>query len=179
MRFMSKMIDKVLKWSRHPKAAGYLGVLSFIDASVFPVSPMFMFIPMSFASPQNTFWYATLGTIGSILGGIIGYALGFFAFDLLMHPFLEWMGYLPLYESASQWFQQYGFWAVLFGCFSPIPYKIFTIGAGALHLHFGLFLLASSLGRFCRFFIIGALIWWGGPKLEPLLRRTLIRFGYY
>lgn len=173
MRILSQMYEKVLQWSRHPKAARYLGILSFIDSSIFPVSPMFMFIPMSFAAPHRTFWFATLATIGSILGGIIGYALGYFAFDVLMQPFFEWMGYLSIYDSAVQWFQRFGFWAVLFGCFSPIPYKVFTIGAGALQLHFGLFILASALGRFLRFFVIGALIWWWGPKVEPFLNRML------
>lgn len=175
MRFFIKAYEKVIQWSKHPKAAKYLTILSFIDASVFPVSPMFMFVPMAFAHPKNTFFYAWLGTLGSILGGIVGYGLGYFAFDMLMRPFLEWMGYLPLYHNALQWFQEYGFWAVLFGCFSPIPYKVFTIGAGMLQLQFGLFLVATAAGRFLRFFIIGFLIWWGSPKMETFLRKTFTR----
>lgn len=176
MRFILNLYEKVMVWSRHPKAARYLGILSFIDASFFPVSPMFMFVPMAFAHPQRTFWYAGLATLGSILGGVLGYLLGLFAFDVVMEPLLNWMGYHSLYQSAILSFQRWGFWAVLLGCFSPIPYKVFTIGAGVMQLNFGLFLLASAFGRFLRFFVTGAIIWWGGPKMEPFLRRTLTRF---
>lgn len=173
-QWLAKLYNKVLEWSRHRHAPRYLAIVSFIDSSFFPVSPMFMFIPMSFAHPSRTFWYATIGTLGSILGGMLGYCLGVFAFDALVAPFLQWMGYETFYHSALQAFEQWGFWAVLVGCFSPIPYKIFTIGAGVMQLNFPLFLIASSLGRFLRFFVVGCIIWWGGPKVETVLRRLLL-----
>lgn len=178
MGFVMKLYDKVLMWSRHPKATRYLGFVSFVDASVFPISPLFMLIPMSYAEPHRAFSFARITTFMSILGGIVGYALGYFASETLVTPFIQWMGYTESYNLAIQWFQVWGFWAILLACFSPvIPYKIFTIGAGVLQFHFGTFLIASIVGRTLRFSIIAALIWWGGPKVEPWLRRMLVKFS--
>lgn len=147
-------------------------MVSFLDSSIFPISPMFLLVPMIFAKPQRAFLYAGITTLSSVLGGIVGYILGFTLFELIMQPFLEMMGYIELYNSALQWFQQWGFWAVFFACFSPIPYKIFTIGAGVMQLDILGFLLASTCGRSLRFFLTAVLVRWGGPKLEPLLRRS-------
>ncbi len=81
------------------------------------------------------------------------------------------MGYTDVYLSALEWFQDWGFWAIVLAALSPVPYKIFTIGAGVLQLNFPGFLLASFLGRALRFFLIAAAIYWGGPKMEVLFKR--------
>lgn len=178
MQLFAKLYKKVIEWSKHKHAPGYLTLVSFIDSSFFPVSPMVMFVPMCIASPARTFSYAGLGTLGSIAGGVIGYLLGIFAFDAIVAPFLHWMGYEALYQAALQSFERWGFWAVLIGCFSPIPYKIFTIGAGVMQLNFFLFLLASSIGRFLRFFGVGLgilLSLWLGPKIKPILQKLFSR----
>jgi len=179
-RFLIAWYDKVLGWSKHPKGSFYLGLVSFIDASLFPVSPLFMFLPMSFAEPKRAFQYASIAIVASILGGMLGYALGLFAFELVVNPFMNFMGYQRYYQLATEWVGAWGFWAIVVGCVTPIiPYKIFTIGAGIMQLHFGGFLLASILGRSTRFLVIGALIRWGGPKIEPFLRRTLVKISNY
>ncbi len=175
---LEKLYETVMRWSRHPNAIYYLGFLSFIDASLFPISPNFMLIPMSFAKPNRAFIFALMTLCGSVLGGISGYLLGFFAFKTIVHPFLEFMGYMSSYQAALLSFNQWGYWAIFVGCFSPfIPYKIFTIGAGVMQLNLGWFLLASTLGRALRFFIIAGVIAWGGPKMEPFLRRKLGRMA--
>jgi membrane protein YqaA with SNARE-associated domain len=177
---MLSWYDKVLNWSRHPKATRYLAFLSFIDASLFPISPLFMFLPMSFAHPKRAFLFAAITTVASLIGGAVGYALGFFAFEWLGEPFIALMGYQDYYQMALVWFQNWGFLAIIIGCLSPfIPYKIFTIGAGVMQLNFGWFLLASAIGRILRFFLIAAVIRWGGPRVEPYLRKTLIRISEY
>lgn len=178
--FLVNLYDKVLAWSKHPKAVWYMGFVSFIDASLFPVSPLFMLLPMSFAEPKLAFRYANITIITSILGGMVGYALGLFAYEAFINPFIAMMGYTRYYEMALLWFQNWGFWAILFGCLSPmIPYKIFTIGAGVMKLNFGWFLLASMVGRIMRFWIIASLIRWGGPRFEPILRKTLLKISNY
>ena len=171
MLLLRRCYQKVLAWSRHPKAVHYLAFVSFVDSSLFPVSPAFMFIPMAFAKPTRAFWYAGVCTLSSVLGGILGYFLGFFAFETLIEPFIAWMGYTVWYQKALEWFQEWGFWAIFVAGFSPIPYKIFTIGAGVLQLNFPGFLLASCLGRTVRFFLMAAAIRWGGPTIEALFRR--------
>jgi len=179
-RFLVSWYDKVLSWSKHPKAAWYLGFVSFVDSSLFPISPLFMILPMSVSEPKRAFYFANIAIVASVLGGMLGYALGLFAFDLIISPFITLMGYSHYYDLAMQWFQNWGFWAILFGCISPIiPYKIFTIGAGVLQLHFGWFLLASLLGRMLRFWIIAAILRWGGPKFEPLFRKTLLKISNF
>lgn len=173
MRFLAFFYQKVLLWSRHPKAVYYLAWVSFVDSSVFPVSPAFMFVPMAFAKPSCAFWYAWVCTLSSVLGGIVGYLLGYFAFEMLLEPFVQWMGYTMFYEQALRWFQDWGFWAIFVAGLSPIPYKIFTISAGVLQLNFPGFILASFLGRMLRFFLMAAALRWGGPKVEPILRRMV------
>lgn len=179
MRFLSVFsvfYDKVLEWSSHPKASRYLAFVSFVDSSVFPVSPLFMLLPMAYAKPERAFGLAWTCIVWSVLGGIIGYFLGFFAFEVFLEPFINRMGYAESYRVAMVWFQEWGFWAIFLACLSPIiPYKIFTIAAGVLQLNFPGFLVASFLGRSLRFFLIAAVIRFGGPKVEPFVRRTLAR----
>ncbi len=179
-RFLVSWYDKILLWSKHPKACWYLGFISFIDASLFPLSPLFMVLPMSFSEPTRAFYFAAIVIGSSFLGGMIGYSLGFFAFEALIGPFIQWMGYSAYYEMAMQWFQQWGYAAIVFGCLTPfIPYKIFTIGAGVMQLHFGGFLIASFLGRALRFLLIASIIRWGGPRFEPIFRKTLMKISNY
>lgn len=173
MRFLNKLYQKALLWSNHPKAIYHLAWVSFVDSSVFPLSPAFMFIPMSFAKPERAFWYAWVCSISSVLGGIVGYALGYMAFETLLEPFIRFMGYTAFYEQALVWFQDWGFWAIFLAGLSPIPYKIFTIGAGVLQLNFMGFIIASFLGRMLRFFLMAAVLRWGGPRVLPFLRRMI------
>ena len=172
--FLLKWYEKALDWSRHPKAVWYLGILSFIDASLFPISPIVMILPMSFADPKRSYYFALIAILGSFFGGIVGYCIGFFAYELIVEPFIHWMGYAQYYKTAMQWFEESGPWAIFFGCFAPLaPYKIFTIGAGALQLDFLSFLISSILGRTGRFLLIASVIRFGGPKVEPLLRKIM------
>lgn len=178
--FIVTIYDKVMQWSKHPKANRYLALVGFIDASLFPISPLFMLLPMSFAEPTRAFYLALIVIVASFLGGIVGYALGYFAFEAIISPFIQMMGYTEYYQMMLHWFQEWGFWAILFGCFTPfIPYKIFTIGAGILQLELGWFLLASAIGRMLRFLAIATVICWGGPKFEPLLRKLLVKVSNY
>ncbi len=179
-RFLISWYDKALAWSKHPKAVWYLGLVSFVDASVFPISPLFMFLPMSFAEPRKAFYFGAIIIFTSFMGGIVGYGLGYFAYEAIIQPFIEWMGYARHYQMAVEWFQSWGFWAILFGCLTPfIPYKIFTISSGVMQLAFSWFLIATIVGRSLRFLLIAALIRWGGPKIEPLLRKTLIKISNF
>ncbi len=176
--FLIHWYEKVLKWSTHPKAPYYLGLVSFVDASLFPISPLFMILPMSFAAPHRAFFFASIAIFASFFGGIVGYTLGYFAFEAIVGPFIEFMGYENSYLMAMEWFDEWGFWAILVGCVTPvIPYKIFTIGSGVMQLNFGWFLVASLLGRSIRFLLIATIIRCGGPKFEPFLRRVLVKIG--
>lgn len=174
LRFLLTTYEKILEWSLHPKALWYLALVSFLDSSLFPISPNFMLFPMSFAKPNRAFYFAIVTIVASIIGGLVGYGLGYFAFESLLKPFFSMMGYIEYYQKTVQWFEIRGFWAIFWGCLTPIiPYKIFTIGAGVMQLDLGWFLLTSALGRSIRFFLIAALIFWGGPKVEPYIQKML------
>ncbi len=178
MGLFTRLYDAALRWSRHPHAPRYLAVLSFAESSFFPVPPDVMLMPMSLAKPARAMWFATLTTLASVLGGVAGYAIGYFALDLVA-PLIEQGGrWAPAYNKASDWFQEWGFWAVLIAGFSPIPYKVFTISAGALTMSFIPFVLASAVGRGARFFLGAGLLSWGGAAMEARIRLYVERIGW-
>jgi membrane protein YqaA with SNARE-associated domain len=166
-----------MKWSRHPHAPRYLAGLSFAESSFFPIPPDVMLAPMSLAQPSRAWFYAGLTTIASVIGGILGYFIGLFAFDLIEPLLMDW-GYWDGYIAAKQWFERWGFWAVFLAGFSPIPYKIFTITAGVVVMPFVPFLIASLIGRGARFFLVAALMAWGGARMERALHRYVDRLGW-
>ncbi len=172
-----KLYDKALLWSKHRHAAKYLCVLSFAESSFFPVPPDVMLAPMALAQPDKAFRFALLTTIASVLGGVFGYAIGYFLFDRL-EPWLQTTQYWESYLIAQSWFKDWGFWAVFVAGFSPIPYKVFTIAAGAMNMVFLPFVLASAIGRGGRFFLVAMLLAAGGAKLESKLREYMDRLGW-
>ncbi len=177
MRIFSVLMDKVLEWSKHPKAPWFLGCLSFAESSFFPIPPDVMLAPMVLAKPESAWRLAGITTIASVFGGMAGFAIGVFALDMI-EPYLQQWGYWETYEHARAWFVEWGFWAVFVAGFSPIPYKIFTIAAGAMSMLFVPFLIASAVGRGARFFLVAGLIAWGGPKFEAKLRQYVDVIGW-
>ncbi len=177
MRIFSKLYDKMLVWSAHPHAPWYLGILSFAESSFFPIPPDVMLAPMTLARPAAGWRLATLTTVTSVLGGTLGYLIGFLAFETVQPFIVEW-GYEPAYLQAVAWFNDWGFWAIFIAGFSPIPYKVFTISAGALHMVFAPFVIASFIGRGGRFFLVAGLIRWGGTRMEAQLRRYVDVIGW-
>lgn len=178
MRLFSSLYDRVMAWSRHPHAPWYLGGLSFAESSFFPIPPDVMLAPMSMAQPKRAWEYALLTTVASVLGGLLGYAIGVFAFELVEPLVGEGGRYHERFAAAEAWFAEWGIWAVFIAGFSPIPYKIFTITAGVLHMALLPFVLASLIGRGSRFFLVAALMAWGGERMEGLLRRYVDRIGW-
>ena len=178
MKLFSHLYNKVINWAKHPHAPKYLGILSFAESSFFPIPPDVMLIPMTIAKPDQWLRYALIATIASVLGGIAGYFIGFFAFESLEPLIIQW-GYGDKLKTATQWFSEWGIWVVFAAGFSPIPYKIFTITAGALSMALIPFIIASIIGRGARFFIVAALLAWAGPKTEPLILRYIEWLGWF
>ena len=166
-----------MKWARHRRAPWYLGGLSFAESSFFPIPPDVMLAPMSLAQPARAWWFALLTTLTSVAGGVLGYLIGMYAFELI-EPWLRETRYWDKYLLAQAWFDRWGFWAVFLAGFSPIPYKVFTIAAGAIAMALGPFVLASLIGRGARFFLVAGLMAWGGERMEITLRRYVDRIGW-
>ncbi len=177
MKLFGPLYDKVLTWAAHPKAPWYLGGLSFAESSFFPVPPDVMLAPMTLARPASAFRLATITTLTSVAGGLAGYAIGHFAFDAVA-TWMQSAGYWEAYIRVQTWFTEWGFWAILAAGFSPIPYKVFTIAAGALSMFLVPFVLASAIGRGARFFLVAYLIRWGGEPMEQRLRQNVEILGW-
>jgi len=176
-RLFSRLLELVLGWSKHPHAPWYLGGLSFAESSFFPIPPDIMLAPMVLARRDRAWRYALLTTLMSVIGGLAGYLIGAFAIDWIM-PWLDKFGYVGKFERAQEWFVTWGFWAILAAGFSPIPYKIFTIAAGAMSMALLPFTLASVVGRGARFFMVAGLIYWGGESFERNLKRYVDVLGW-
>ncbi|MGR8930149.1 MAG: YqaA family protein [Gammaproteobacteria bacterium] len=172
-----KLYDRVILWSRHHHAVKFLFALSFAESSFFPVPPDVMLAPMALAQPNRALRFALLTTVASVLGGMFGYGIGYFLFEHI-EPWLKTSHYWDAYLQATNWFNEWGFWAVFVAGFSPIPYKVFTIAAGALNMIFIPFVLASLIGRGGRFFLVALLLAAGGEKLEAKLREYMDRLGW-
>lgn len=179
MKFFSKLYDLALKWAAHRHAPYYLGGLSFAESSFFPIPPDVMLAPMVLARRDRAWFYAGLTTVASVAGGILGYIIGAYAFDLVV-PLLREMklwsdtGYLRVQD----WFREWGFWAIFIAGFSPVPYKVFTIASGVLQMAFLPFLLASAIGRGARFFLVAGVLYAGGERMEQLLRKYIDTIGW-
>ena len=138
-----------------------------------------MLAPMVLARRDRAWFYAGLTTVASVAGGILGYIIGAYAFDLVV-PLLREMklwsdtGYLRVQD----WFREWGFWAIFIAGFSPVPYKVFTIASGVLQMTFLPFLLASAIGRGARFFLVAGVLYAGGERMEQLLRKYIDTIGW-
>lgn len=177
MQLFSALYKKVMRWARHPHAQWYLGGLSFAESSFFPVPPDVMLAPMCLAKPDKAWYFALLTTLASVLGGLLGYLIGSFAFEYIL-PTLEQSHYHEKYLLAKAWFDDWGFWAIFVAGFSPIPYKIFTITAGAISMAFLPFVIASAIGRGLRFFLVAGLMAWGGESMELKLQKYMDTIGW-
>jgi membrane protein YqaA with SNARE-associated domain len=178
MGIVSALHDQMIAWSRHRYAPWYLAGLSFAESSFFPLPPDVMLAPMSVANPGRAWWLAALTTIASVAGGLAGYAIGVLVLDLLQPLMGEGGLYQAAFGRAKDWFGDWGIWAVLLAAFSPIPYKVFTIAAGVLSMALLPFTLASLVGRGGRFFLVAALMVWGGEHMEAKLRTYVDRIGW-
>lgn len=177
MKLFAPLYNKILKLSAHKQAPKYLAGLSFAESSFFPIMPDIMLIPMVLSKPLNWRYLALLTTISSVLGGILGYALGYWFIDSVQ-PYIVQLNYQGHFELAKQWFAEWGVWVVFVAGFSPIPYKIFTVTAGALSMLFWPFVLASLIGRGMRFFLVAGLVAYFGEKIEPFVLKYIERLGW-
>ena len=177
MKLFSGIYQNVMNWSKHRLASYWLALVSFTESSFFIIPPDVMLAPMSLAKPEKAWFYAGLTTIASVLGGLLGYVIGVFAFDMV-EPWIHDLGYFESYLTAQAWFQEWGFWAIFMAGFTPIPYKIFTIAAGAAAMALLPFILGSLVGRGCRFFLVAGLMRWGGKRLEKQLSLWVDRLGW-
>jgi len=146
-------------------------MIAVIEASVFPIPPDILLLAMALARPQKALRFSAIATAGSVSGAAIGYAIGMFLFTAIAHPLLEFYHALGRFAEVQDMFAAYGVGIVLIAGFSPIPFKIITIAAGAFGLSFPPFIVAALVSRGARFYLEGALLRWGGASLRQLVER--------
>ena len=174
----SSIYNKVMQWAAHPHAERYLIGVSIFESIFFPIPTALMVAPMAIARPDRAVRIALIATTMSVLGGVVGYYLGFFAIGAI-EPILQDVGYWDKYLTAQKWFAEWGFWAVVIAGFSPIPFKLFTLSAGALSMALVPFILAAIVGRSAHFFLVALLMAWAGPKMEPVVRKYIEWLGWF
>src|SRR5215467_11292780 len=151
---LHRLYQRVLALAAGPQAPAWLAIISFAEASFFPIPPDVLLIPMALARPERAWRYATICTIASVVGGAFGYLIGYSLFEVIARPLLHLYHYDAAYEAFKQTFAKWGLWVILIKGLTPIPYKIVTIASGAAAFNFPLFMAASLVTRGGRFFLV-------------------------
>lgn len=170
---LRSLYDRTLSLAAHPKAPFWLGVISFVESSFFPIPPDALLLPMCLARRDKAFRLALICTITSVAGGILGYAIGYFLFDALARPIFTAYGKPDALATFQHWYDRWGLLLILVKGLTPIPYKIVTIASGAAHFDFVVFLLASIATRGARFYLVAFLVWKFGPPVQQFIERRL------
>jgi len=158
-----------MEWISTPAGIWALFFLAVAESSFFPIPPDVFLIALCISVPQKSFRYAAVCSLGSVIGGIIGYGLGLGFMDTIGIRILDIYGLHDKYETVRHLYQRYDAWAVGAAGFTPLPYKLFTITAGAFKINFSVFVLASLVSRSARFFLVAALIYRFGAKVQHFI----------
>ncbi len=171
MRWMKKLYDWVLHWADTPYGVPALCILAFAESSFFPIPPDVLLIALALSVPTRAFRFALFCSLGSVLGGMFGYFIGVQFFDTVGKGVLEFYGVMDKYDYIAGLYNEYSAWAVGIAGFTPIPYKVFTIAAGACKINFPVFVAASAISRSARFFMVASLLYYFGPPIKSFIDR--------
>jgi membrane protein YqaA with SNARE-associated domain len=171
---LKRLYDRMLEVAAGPNAMWALIAVSFAESSFFPIPGDVLMIPMMLAAPRKAWRIAAIATISSVLGGLLGYAIGYWGFDLIGRPILEFYHAMHRYDALKAGFDQWGAWIIIIKGLTPIPYKLVTIAAGVTHFDLLTFVAASIISRSIRFFFLAALLWWFGPAVRDFIEKRLM-----
>jgi len=170
---LRRLYDWTLRMADHPQALWVLAMVSFVESSVFPIPPDVLMIPMILARPSRAWLIALVALAASVLGGLLGYAIGALAFEQIGQPILEHLGKGDAMGEYNQRFNDFGFWTVLAAGITPFPYKVITIMSGWTGMPLATFMATSVLARGLRFFIVAGLLWKFGAPVRDFIERRL------
>jgi membrane protein YqaA with SNARE-associated domain len=170
---IQRLYDWTLGLAEHPHALWVLGFVAFLESSMFPIPPDIIMIPMIIARPNRAFVIAGVALVASVLGGMLGYAIGALAFDALGAPILNALGKADAMGEFATRFNDVGFWAVLIAGITPFPYKVITIMSGVTSMPLGVFIATSILARGLRFFLVALLLWKFGAPVRDFIEKRL------
>jgi membrane protein YqaA with SNARE-associated domain len=167
------LYDWVLRLAERRDALWVLAAVSFVESSVFPIPPDVLIVPMILAAPRKAFLIATVATVSSVLGGMLGYAIGAFFYEAAGLPLLEFYGYTDKFDHFRETYNDWGAWAVLIAGITPFPYKVITILSGVTGLNITVFIVASVIARAVRFYLEAAILWKFGTPVREFVERRL------
>ncbi|HRN84979.1 MAG TPA: YqaA family protein [Hyphomicrobium sp.] len=169
-----RLYDWTMDLARHGRAKHALFCISFVESSFFPIPPDVMLIPMVIANRAKAWLYASIATLGSVLGGVAGYIIGYFLFEQIGLPILDLYGKADKVAEFSAWFNDWSIWIlIVLGGLTPFPYKVLTITAGVTAMPILPFILASIAARASRFFLVAGLLYYFGPPIREFIERRL------
>jgi len=156
------MLKKLYEWmldkAGHPQATKWLAGISFAESSFFPIPPDVMLAPMCLAKPKRAYWYAFICTVSSVLGAMLGYAIGFFLFETIGIAILDFYGLADKFDVFAESFNEQGWLVVLLAGFTPLPFKVITIAAGSTAMPLYVLIFAAIIARSARFFLVAVLL---------------------
>ncbi|MEM1200039.1 MAG: YqaA family protein [Pseudomonadota bacterium] len=170
---LRRLYDWVMTLAAHRNATAVLGTVSFVESSIFPIPPDAFLIPMVLANRAKAWWYATVCTITSVLGGLAGYFIGAFLYDTLGTALLNFYGYQAHFEEFATNYNKDGALYVFGAGLTPFPYKVITIASGATQLALPVFIAASVIARGLRFFMVAGLLYFFGPPIKVFIEKYL------
>lgn len=171
MKLLRRLYDWILHWAETPYGTPALFLLAFCESSFFPVPPDVLLIALSVGIPKNSLKYALICSVGSLLGGCFGYLIGWEFMAAIGDAIIQFYGLSEKYSYVQDLYTRYDAWIIGVAGFTPIPYKVFTITAGAFKINFTVFLVASLISRSARFFLIGGLIYKFGVTIRQWIDR--------
>lgn len=170
---LKSLYDWTMGLAAHKHAIWALAFIAFIEASVFPIPPDVLMIPLILAQPKRAWWIATVSLVASVLGGLLGYAIGAFFYDSIGAPILETLGKGDAVAEFNDRFNDYSFWAVLIAGITPFPFKVITILSGWTSMPLAIFVTTAIIARALRFFIVAALLWKFGAPIRDFIEKRL------
>jgi membrane protein YqaA with SNARE-associated domain len=170
---LKRLYDWIIRLSGSPRAMPALAAVSFAESSFFPIPPDAMIIPMVLAQPQKAWRIATVALVSSVIGGLFGYAIGYYLYETVGQWLIDFYGLQQGVDTFREQFNEYGFWIILVKGATPIPYKIVTIACGIANYSIPMFLLASVITRGARFFVVAALLRRYGEPIREFIERRL------
>ncbi len=170
---LRRLYDWVMELAAHRHATGVLAVVAFIESSVFPIPPDAMLIPMALANRGRAWLYATVATVASVLGGLVGYAIGYFLYDTVGQAIISFYGLAAKFANFSAKYNEHGLAIVFFAGLTPFPYKVITIASGVTKMALPVFIAASVVSRSMRFFLVCGLLYWFGPPIKLFIEKYL------
>ncbi len=172
-----RLYNWVLSWSESRHGPAALGALALAESSFFPIPPDPLLIALALGKPRRAFWFATICSVASVLGGILGYLIGWGIWAAVSDFFFRFIpGVTPdAFETVGSLYERWNFWAIFVAGFTPLPYKVFTLAAGVFQISLPIFVIASVASRSARFFLLAALIFFFGPGIQGFIDRYFDR----